>query len=314
MTNDNDARGALTAREQFEQWWKDNLQDAIHGRMTSDAGLTAWDAWQAAKKLPAGDGLTDEQLDKFVADLVEYGTEFVAPLYAVVEQIERTALAAPRQPVEMDAGVQTQDALRWIMRQAESAKEPCSDNPESPAAIRNGKLAGIATAAAQALGLVRGPSYAASAQQDEREATRIEQLRKALFEARDAMRVMSNWVKKSDPAGHSWAVHMVDRANNVLSHAGAAQQVQADAGAVDIDAAERAAFESTNDSDNVAMYKHWFRKGFKAGSARPAAESDKMWRWRYETLRALFPSAPSEEELDIAIRAAMSRDTEDSNG
>ncbi|MDN8088719.1 hypothetical protein QZN29_02815 [Burkholderia multivorans] len=46
---------------------------------------------------------------------------------------------------------------------------------------------------------------------------RIERLRKALFEARDAMRVMANWVKKSDPAGHSWAVHMVDRANTALN-------------------------------------------------------------------------------------------------
>ncbi|CAJ7122388.1 gp03 [Burkholderia pseudomallei] len=46
---------------------------------------------------------------------------------------------------------------------------------------------------------------------------RIEQLRKALFESRDAMRVMSNWVKKSDPAGHSWAVRMVDRANAALN-------------------------------------------------------------------------------------------------
>ncbi|CAJ0719412.1 hypothetical protein LMG6871_02846 [Ralstonia edaphis] len=46
---------------------------------------------------------------------------------------------------------------------------------------------------------------------------RSEELRKGLFEARDAMRVMSNWVKQSDPAGHSWAVHMVDRANDVLS-------------------------------------------------------------------------------------------------
>lgn len=46
---------------------------------------------------------------------------------------------------------------------------------------------------------------------------RIEQLRKALFESRDAMMVMSNWVKKSDPAGHSWAVRMVDRANAALN-------------------------------------------------------------------------------------------------
>lgn len=49
------------------------------------------------------------------------------------------------------------------------------------------------------------------------QADRIEGLRKALFEARDAMRVMSNWVKKSDPAGHSWSVHMVDRANAALN-------------------------------------------------------------------------------------------------
>ncbi|VBP34724.1 Uncharacterised protein [Burkholderia pseudomallei] len=46
---------------------------------------------------------------------------------------------------------------------------------------------------------------------------RIEQLRKALFESRDAMRVMSNWAKKPDPAGHSWAVRMVDRANVALN-------------------------------------------------------------------------------------------------
>jgi hypothetical protein len=46
---------------------------------------------------------------------------------------------------------------------------------------------------------------------------RIELLRKSLFEARDAMRIMSNWVKKSDPAGFIWAAHMVDRANAALN-------------------------------------------------------------------------------------------------
>ncbi|CAJ3005192.1 Uncharacterised protein [Burkholderia pseudomallei] len=46
---------------------------------------------------------------------------------------------------------------------------------------------------------------------------RIERLRKALFESRDAMRVMSNWAKKPDPAGHSWAVRMLDRANAALN-------------------------------------------------------------------------------------------------
>lgn len=56
---------------------------------------------------------------------------------------------------------------------------------------------------------------------------RIEALRKGLFEARDAMRVMSNWVKKSDPAGHSWAVRMMDRASAALN--GEADAAQADA-------------------------------------------------------------------------------------
>ncbi|MNX93294.1 hypothetical protein D3C86_1254730 [compost metagenome] len=49
--------------------------------------------------------------------------------------------------------------------------------------------------------------------------------------------------------------------------------------------------------------------------AAPGGE-DKRWQWRYETLRALFPSAPSEQELDAAIDAALSREQPqgDSNG
>jgi hypothetical protein len=34
-------------------------------------------------------GLTKDEIDHAVGELVEYGTEFVAPLYAVVEGIER---------------------------------------------------------------------------------------------------------------------------------------------------------------------------------------------------------------------------------
>ncbi|MDN7609862.1 hypothetical protein QZM28_24495 [Burkholderia multivorans] len=56
---------------------------------------------------------------------------------------------------------------------------------------------------------------------------RTEALRKGLFEARDAMRVMSNWVKEIDPAGYSWGIHMVHRANAVLN--GGADTAQADA-------------------------------------------------------------------------------------
>lgn len=52
------------------------------------------------------------------------------------------------------------EALKAIVRMAEAAKEPCGMHPESPAAIRNGKLAAIAQVAAQGLGLVRGPSLA----------------------------------------------------------------------------------------------------------------------------------------------------------
>lgn len=64
------------------------------------------------------------------------------------------------------------------------------------------------------LRIVRASLLAAHPGQPE---PRIERLRKALFESRDAMRVMSNWVKKSDPAGHAWGVHMVDRANAALN-------------------------------------------------------------------------------------------------
>ncbi|KVP59308.1 hypothetical protein WJ91_12590 [Burkholderia ubonensis] len=56
---------------------------------------------------------------------------------------------------------------------------------------------------------------------------RTEALRKGLFEARDAMRVMSNWVKELDPAGYSWGIHIVHRANAVLN--GEADTARADA-------------------------------------------------------------------------------------
>lgn len=67
---------------------------------------------------------------------------------------------------------QTRWTLRWIMREADAAKETCSTDPESPAAIRNATLAAIATAAAQALGLIRGPSYADPGAGDAQDAAR----------------------------------------------------------------------------------------------------------------------------------------------
>lgn len=79
--------------------------------------------------------------------------------------------AAPGSPAstvatEGEKDDETQAILRWIMRAAESAKEDCGMDPETPAAIRNGKLASIASAAAQALGLTGGPSYRSPAAGD----------------------------------------------------------------------------------------------------------------------------------------------------
>ena len=53
---------------------------------------------------------------------------------------------------------EAQAALKTVMRNAELSKEPCGSDPDSPAAIRNGKFAGLASIAAQGLGMVRGPS------------------------------------------------------------------------------------------------------------------------------------------------------------
>jgi len=36
--------------------------------------------------------MTPEQKDKFVAELISYGTDFVAPVYAIIDEIEKTVL------------------------------------------------------------------------------------------------------------------------------------------------------------------------------------------------------------------------------
>jgi len=48
-----------------------------------------------------------------------------------------------------------ESALRAVINMAEACKEPCGTDPESPAAIRNGKFASIALIAAQGLGWAR---------------------------------------------------------------------------------------------------------------------------------------------------------------
>ncbi|EHK65953.1 hypothetical protein [Achromobacter arsenitoxydans] len=96
---------------------------------------------------------------------------------ASIEQVWNCLVdAAPSAPGDTQ-DEQTESILWWIMRQAQEAKEPCGDDPESLAAVRNAKLASIGGAAAQALGLVRGPDYPAPAAGDALDAARYRWLR-----------------------------------------------------------------------------------------------------------------------------------------
>ena len=72
---------------------------------------------------------------------------------------------------------EAQAALKIVMRNAELSKEPCGPNPESPAAIRNGKFAGLASIAAQGLGMVRGPSLTERLVEAQKDAERYSWLR-----------------------------------------------------------------------------------------------------------------------------------------
>lgn len=47
--------------------------------------------------------LTDEQKAQFVTDITGYGTDFVAPLFAVVESIEQAVLQSPEVQARMEA-------------------------------------------------------------------------------------------------------------------------------------------------------------------------------------------------------------------
>ena len=69
---------------------------------------------------------------------------------------------------------EAQAALKTVMRNAELSKEPCDPDPESPAAIRNGKFAGLASIAAQGLGMVRGPSLTEQLAEAQRDAERLD--------------------------------------------------------------------------------------------------------------------------------------------
>ncbi|VBP71109.1 Uncharacterised protein [Burkholderia pseudomallei] len=138
---------------------------------------------------------------------------------AITDACKRGRAAAP-QPAQAGArgGLTATVIQKCIDSCAAEYLEDVTDHPEDAAYCQ-----GI-TDCIDALNRLKTADWSAilaahSGQSEPETATvaRIEQLRKALFESRDAMRVMSNWVKKSDPAGHSWAVRMVDRANAALN-------------------------------------------------------------------------------------------------
>ena len=82
--------------------------------------------------------------------------ETINKLYLELSQI--TTATTAREILLQKQLAEAQAALKTVMRNAELSKEPCGSDPDSPAAIRNGKFAGLASIAAQGLGMVRGPS------------------------------------------------------------------------------------------------------------------------------------------------------------
>ena len=297
--------------------------------------------YQSAPSAPqqGGDGLRRDQeaaynsIDRFLRNNLcdEDYAQYSAELYSL--------LAAPRQPGAMGAGDDTQVVLRWIMSQAESAKEPCGDDPESAAAVRNAKLAAIANAAAQALGLVRGPSYAdaeaqcnpndicagcrckysmaASAQQDEREAKPLTRFVTYLNEHCIGQTI-------TEESLTDWMLDVMDNTpREEPKHpqkskglfASSAQQVQADAGAV----AKPVAFWNPAVDHDSAAFSYGQGGGYDVPlyTCSPNSERDAArWRMHVKILTRKYGAISVREEIDAIdhARAAMSREQSQEKG
>lgn len=126
------------------------LQDDMHNQLTPRVVDIAYTAFMQAKRPNDEDGGASDWFN----DTKPKVAEMIAKLRK--DLIEELAA----QPADTSTAV-----LQWIVKTASEAKEPCGENPESPAAIRNAKLAAIAGEAAQALGIVRGLSYDIAAPQ-----------------------------------------------------------------------------------------------------------------------------------------------------
>lgn len=83
----------------------------------------------------------------------------------------------------------------------------------------------------------------------------------------------------------------------------------------DIDTAERLAFESTNDSDNLAMYKHWFRKGYQAARLHQSGEAGPDARdaayWRAAVQQHVVPKYMDDQTVEEYLDAAMADQARD---
>ncbi|CAJ5911109.1 gp39 [Burkholderia pseudomallei] len=169
------------------------------------------------------------------------------------------------------------DACQSISRGADGLKAGCAIGDEWPDAEDKAFYDAELRLLARLVALLND-----SGQSEPETATvaRIEQLRKALFESRDAMRVMSNWVKKSDPAGHSWAVRMVDRANAALNGEPEPRS------------------EVTDDDKLCAERYRWLReRAWYVDAATYALELRERWRSGNEPL-------PDVDEVECALDAA----------
>lgn len=85
---------AKDERQAFEAWHKREFGSYVPGVTILYNRWLGWEGRASIAAPAAGDalawqGLTDAERDGYVGELVDYGTDFVAPLYSVVENIEK---------------------------------------------------------------------------------------------------------------------------------------------------------------------------------------------------------------------------------
>ncbi|VBH35066.1 gp39 [Burkholderia pseudomallei] len=209
------ARAALTAivdeRAECIAWANANGFTKYHGSLCA-----AWEerARRAAQQLSTEIAELKIKLVSYEIEREDQTRYLAAQSEEIADLKQQLAHADARVGLTAEARATIMDACRSISRGADGLKAGCAIGDEWPDAEDKAFYDAELRLLARLVALLND-----SGQSEPETATvaRIEQLRKALFESRDAMRVMSNWAKKPDPAGHSWAVRMVDRANAALN-------------------------------------------------------------------------------------------------